>query len=326
MVTSSPRKTVFPVAAIALLAPMLGCDPQSVQPVVGLQAHSFAHSEWSAPVNLGPVVNSPFSDIAATLSPDGLSLYFVSNRPGGVGPSGNDIWVSRRASENGPWETPVNLTVINSDRDDGGPSLSGDGHLLFFNSGRAGGHGAADLYVSRRANPKDDFGWELPVNLGQLVNTAGGERAPDYFVGADDGPATLYFNQGNIALFGADLYAVPVTRNGEPLGTPELLSDLSTPGANDAGQSVCTDGREIFFWSDRAGTLGDADIWVSTRRGPHDAWSEPLNIGSVINTEFAEERPSLSHDGRTLLFDSLRPGGVNDSQDIWVSTRTSSGR
>jgi len=39
-----------------------------------------------------------------------------------------------------------------------------------------------------------------------------------------------------------------------------------------------------------------------------------------------EERPNLSHDGRTLFFDSLRPGGVDDSQDIWMSIRTPSGK
>jgi len=316
--------TAAPLVSLALL---VACASESDPVALKLQAMSFAHSEWSTPVNLGPVVNSRYADIAATLSPDGLSLYFVSNRPGGVGGSGNDIWVSKRASQDSPWEPPVNLAVINSTRDDGGPTLSSDGHLLFFNSNRPGGNfGAADLYVSRRVDPKDDFGWETPVNLGPLVNTAAGERAPDYVAVGEDGPATLYFNRGNIALFGADLYAVAVTRDGEPLGPAELLADLSAPGANDAGQSVRTDGREVFFWSDRVGTVGDADIWVSTRRSVRDPWSPPVNIGSVINTEFAEERPNLTHDGRTLLFDSLRPGGVNDSQDIWMSTRTVNGK
>jgi len=71
---------------------------------------------------------------------------------------------------------------------------------------------------------------------------------------------------------------------------------------------------------------GDADIWLSTRSSAHGAWSPPLNLGWVINTEFAEERPTLSHDGRTLFFDSLRPGGVDDNQDIWMSIRTPSGK
>ena len=71
---------------------------------------------------------------------------------------------------------------------------------------------------------------------------------------------------------------------------------------------------------------GDADIWLSTRSSAHGAWSPPLNLGWVINTEFAEERPNLSHDGRTLFFDSLRPGGVDDSQDVWMSVRTPTGK
>ena len=53
-------------------------------------------SDWSAPVNLGPIVNSPFNDFAPADSKNGLSLYFSSDRPGGFGSS--DIWVSQRNS------------------------------------------------------------------------------------------------------------------------------------------------------------------------------------------------------------------------------------
>jgi hypothetical protein len=84
------------------------------------------------------------------------------------------------------------------------------------------------------------------------------------------------------------------------------------------------DGREILFWSNRPGSRGFADIWVSTRASVHDAWSPPENLGAAVNTDFAEERPSLSADARTLLFDSDRPGGCG--QDIRMSTRTPSGR
>src|SRR5687767_15199214 len=62
---------------------------------------SAEYSEWSSPVNLGPVVNSAANDLAAEMSKDGLSLYFGSNRPGGFG--ANDIYVSRRASVDDPW-------------------------------------------------------------------------------------------------------------------------------------------------------------------------------------------------------------------------------
>src|SRR5438132_12554833 len=64
-------------------------------------------SMWSEPVNLGPVVNTSSSDRIPALSPDGLSLYLSSNRPGGIGTE--DIWVSQRASLNDSWDLPQDL-------------------------------------------------------------------------------------------------------------------------------------------------------------------------------------------------------------------------
>jgi hypothetical protein len=146
------------LASLVPLALLFGCSAESDQPVLGLQAHSFANSEWSELVNLGAPVNSDGDELHATLSPDGLSLYFNSTRVGGLGAA--DIWVSRRACLECSWEGPANLgPLINSSRGEGGPNLSVDGHLLFFHSGRPGGRGAADIYVSRRADPKDDLGW-----------------------------------------------------------------------------------------------------------------------------------------------------------------------
>lgn len=277
---------------------------------------------WSEPVNLGSVVNSPATDIAPKLSPDGLSLYFVSTRSGGLG-TGNDIWVAHRATRESPWEAPFNLTMINSALDDNGPALSADGRLLFFNSGRTGGYGAADMYVSRRTDPHDDLGWGPPVNLGPLVNTAGGERGPQFVLVGEGGEPTLYFNRGNIALQGADLYAAPMSRDGEALGPAVLLANINVPDANDAGQFVRRNGKEIWFWSERAGGSGDADLWTSSRTSAHDEWSTPVNLGAPPNTEFAEERPYVTPGGRALFFDSFRPGGIGGSQDIWMSTRVS---
>jgi hypothetical protein len=108
---------------------------------------------WSTPVNLGPVVNSPFTDTHAAISKDGLSLYFTSDPPGGVNGANlgnvNEIWVSKRASLDAPWQTPINLDafnpvpVINSIGNVGGgvgghntsvPNLTPDGHFMFFDS------------------------------------------------------------------------------------------------------------------------------------------------------------------------------------------------
>ena len=88
------------LASLAPLALLLACGSDSHPAAPKLQAMSFANSEWSEPVNLGPVVNSSSNEQNATLARDGLSLYFSSNRPGGAG--NLDIWVSRRAARTSP--------------------------------------------------------------------------------------------------------------------------------------------------------------------------------------------------------------------------------
>src|SRR5262249_39910288 len=143
-------------------------------------AAASSYTGWSEPVNLGPVVNSPLSDFAPALSPDGLSLYFDSRRDGGFG--ARDLWVSRRATVTGPWGAPVNLgPTINSPVDDHHPALSADGHRLFFASLRPGGFGDLDIYQSYRVDVHDDLGWQTPTNLGANVNTAVSDNGPSYF-------------------------------------------------------------------------------------------------------------------------------------------------
>jgi hypothetical protein len=182
------------IASLASLALVLACAPDSNQPVVGLQAHSFANSEWSTPVLVD--VNSPFTEQTPTLSPDRLSLYFQSDRPDGLGII--DIWVARRDCPDCAWGAPQNLgSLINGAGADFAPNLSNDGHLLFFSSNRAGGAGGNDIWVSRRDNTDDDFAWGPPTNLGPDVNTATADQAPMYLQSAEDGSANLYFNRAS---------------------------------------------------------------------------------------------------------------------------------
>src|SRR4029077_11316496 len=76
-----------------------------------LQAGS-KFTDWSTPTNLGPAVNTSFSDSAPAVSKNGLSLYLTSVRPGGLGEG--DIWVSQRGSVDEPWGSPVNVPALNS--------------------------------------------------------------------------------------------------------------------------------------------------------------------------------------------------------------------
>src|SRR3989442_2128325 len=177
--------------SLALLA---GCGPESSERVLGIRAMSFANSEWSEPVNLGPAINTAFNEQGPNLSNDGLTLYFGSDRPGGSGAF--DIWVARRACADCPWDAPVNLgPVVNTSASETGPGLSIDGHMLFFTSTRAGGQGLSDLYLSHRGDPKDDFGWESPMGLGPDVTTPANEAGAEYLQSAEDGSGNLSFTR-----------------------------------------------------------------------------------------------------------------------------------
>lgn len=125
-------------------------------------------SDWGPLVNLGPAVNSAEDDSYASISADGLTLYFDSARPGGYGYY--DIYMTTRTTKNDPWGPAVNLGPrVNSPRTDASAWESPDGLELYFVSYRSGGYGNSDIYVAKRARANDP--WGDPVNLGPVVNS-----------------------------------------------------------------------------------------------------------------------------------------------------------
>jgi hypothetical protein len=313
---------LVPAAAALLLAcgaeAPTDADRSAVEPLF----NSSDGPEWSAPVNFGPVVNSPATEQNPAVFADELTLYFQSDRPGGLG--GVDVWVTRRASRHSPWQPPVNLgPPVNTPFIDAAPSLSPDGHLLFIHSNRPGGLGINDIWVTRRSGSKDEEDWETPVNLGPDVNTADDDNGADYV--ASDGGGALYFNRGNVALQLADLYRVGVKRDGRTEGPAQPVTELNAPGFSDAAPTLRADAREILFWSTRPGGLGGSDIWVSIRQSANHPWAPPQNAGPPLNTPFADQMPELTQDALTLYLASNRPGGFGGF-DLWMTTRHASGK
>jgi hypothetical protein len=100
-------------------------------------------ASWTAPVNLGPVVNTPCNEMNHSLSPDGLLLLFSDSpftgtpRPGGYG--GSDMWITRRASLSSPWQTPINLgPKVNTAAHEVAPIILPDGQNLYYGTLRNG--------------------------------------------------------------------------------------------------------------------------------------------------------------------------------------------
>lgn len=132
---------------------------------------------WSEPVNMGPGINSRDWESQPSLSADGRTLYFVSNRPGGRG--GNDIYVST-VDEKGEWSRPENLGgLVNTAFDDISPFIHANGQTLYFASNGHTGMGGYDLYLSE----KEEGEWQQPRNLGYPINTH--EDQVSLFVTAD---------------------------------------------------------------------------------------------------------------------------------------------
>ena len=142
---------------------------------------------WSEPKNCGSKVNTKYWESQPSISSDGKTIFFTSNRPGGKG--GMDIWKTEMISE-GVFSEPVNLgNVINTPFDELSPFIHFDQKTLYFSSDGHLGMGGKDLFYSKiQQNGK----WSTPVNLGYPINSFQDESG--IFINA----------QGNAAYFASD--------------------------------------------------------------------------------------------------------------------------
>jgi outer membrane protein OmpA-like peptidoglycan-associated protein len=127
-------------------------------------------NDWSTPFDLSPPVNTSGWESQPSLSADGRTLYFVSNRKGGLG--GYDIWKSTLTDKG--WGEPENLGPnINTSFDEQSPFIHPDDSTLYFCSNGWPGMGNKDLFFSRLGK---DGQWQKPVNLGYPINSNGNEN------------------------------------------------------------------------------------------------------------------------------------------------------
>lgn len=144
------------------------CEGNSGRPVFGrcdLFISIKQGGVWTNPMNMGSAVNTPFWESQPSLSADGKTLYFVSDRRGGIG--GIDIWRSR-LDEQGAWSTAENLgTEINTSSNEYSPFIHVNGRTLYFSSDGKESFGGADLYMS---NLQSNGTWEKSKNLGYPIN------------------------------------------------------------------------------------------------------------------------------------------------------------
>ncbi len=140
--------------------------------------------KWSKLEKLNDHINTKYWESHASLSPDGKTLYFTSNRKGGFG--GLDIYTSKRSGKE-DWGPAVNLgNVINSEYNEETPFLTGDGKTIYFSSLGHYNMGGYDIFYSTML---DDGLWSKPLNAGYPINTTGDDL---FFVPVKNGEYAYY--------------------------------------------------------------------------------------------------------------------------------------
>jgi Tol biopolymer transport system component len=165
---------------------------------------------WEPPVNLGCTINGPFNDAGPTFfhdrETDTTYLYFTSTRPGG--PGNYDIYVSI-LDEDGNFGPGILVPELSSPFRDTRTAIRKDGLEIILSSGRPGGVGSEDLWVSTRDDTEDP--WSTPVNLGPIVNSPSFDGAPAL---SWDGTTLYFFSERPGGIGKRDLYVT--TRNQLP--------------------------------------------------------------------------------------------------------------
>jgi len=155
--------------------------------------------KWQVPKTIGKPINTSYYEDGACLSPDGNTLYFVSERPEGFGRG--DIYMSKKISSS-EWSNPINLgPTVNTEEDEGGIFIAPDGKTLFFCSEGHNSMGSYDIFKTVFENGK----WTTPVNVGYPINTLSSEKS---FILSTDGKTAYVSSDRKGGIGERDIYRV----------------------------------------------------------------------------------------------------------------------
>jgi hypothetical protein len=215
---------------------------------------------------------------------------------------------------------PVRLPdAINSPDDEYWPSLSADEQTLIFTRLVGSGDGLhmqEDFYVSYH----DSLSWSEAISTGKPLNTFDNEGAQSISANGKTMVYTVCNRKGIIGR--CDLYFSE--KFGDEWSEPVNMGYPINTKHKETQPSLSSDGRILYFVSDRPGGFGKQDIWMS-KLDINGKWSTPVNLGDKINTPGFESSPFIHHDNQTLYFSSnyhLGMGGF----DLFYSRRDKEGK
>ncbi len=227
-----------------------GADAGVGEGIVSITTRATISDAWGSPTALD-AVNSSWRQTSPAVSGDGLSLWVSSDRPGGQG--GLDIWLSTRGDAGGPWAAPVPVTALNSTADEI-PRPPGAHSSIMPLSRRPKSSAPYQVWLASRVAPSSS--WAPPVACSS-VDTA---NLDDDGYLMDDG-LTLYFSSDRLT-GSQDLFVTERPDPSSPFAAPVPLATLNESTSSERDPWVSSDQHEIYFTSDRTGTL---QIYRATR-------------------------------------------------------------
>lgn len=273
------------------------------------------------PVNLGGGVNTAAPEYYASLTIDQKELVFTRDVLDSRTPWGHQEDFYGSLFDKGEWRPARNLgEPLNTLDNEGGPSISADGRILFFTAcSREDGKGSCDIYLAQRTSESN---WTKAINLGAPINTGSWESQPSF---SSDGK-TLYFIRGTYdrsRKIQQDIY-YSVFQADRTWSEPKAMSNKINTTAREESVFIHPDNQTLYFSSDGHVGMGGMDIYVS-RRDTSGEWSKPINLGYPINTANDENSLIVSPDGKKAFFSSDRAGGFGNldlySFDLYEAAR-----
>lgn len=281
-------------------------------------------------INLGNPINSFGDDYAPVISPDGLTLFFVSVRDGSIlnskGKPTHDFWgVKRTNRDKLDFQIPFNLDPdnpngvngLNSLFDEGVATFSPDGKKVYFTAcGRSDEYGNCDIYMVELKKGN----WSRAINLGSNVNSIYWDTQPSI---SPDGNR-LYFTSNRPGPNGEkniDIWYSDYDFENEEWGESKNLTQINTTG-RECGPFIAPDNVTLFFSSDNyKPNLGGLDFYVTRFDLEFKSWGQPAHLSAPISTLEDDLFISLPASGDIMFFSSLRKDiqGVQGGLDIFAA-------
>ncbi|MBS1558311.1 MAG: PD40 domain-containing protein [Bacteroidetes bacterium] len=229
---------------------------------------------WQKAKNIGPPINTKYSDSNLTLSPDGKTLFIYRDEGNG------DIYESTKGPD-GKWSEPKPLPgIINSSYRESSVSVTPDGNTLYFASERPGGFGGSDIYIATKGDNKQ---WSRVKNAGTMINTEYDEDGP--FITTDT--KTLYFSsKGRKGMGGYDIFKTELLNPDKmEWSEPENIGYPINSPDDDIYFIVSKNGKHWYYSTVRDDGLGYTDIYIIT------PLEEPKKTPEVATNEPVKEEP-----------------------------------